>query len=158
MLLTAFDAGTPDLGWYVVDDGVMGGRSRGSFRIEAGQLLFTGVTNTKGGGFSSIRSESRPLDLSAFEGLRLQLAGDGRRYIFRIETADGTAYWAEFATDPAGIRSERELPFGRFRPHFRGRWLDGPALDPGAVTSLGLMIYDGLDGPFRLEVDRIEAY
>ena len=51
-----------------------------------------------------------------------------------------------------------EAPFHRFRPRWRGRWLEGPALDAGAIDSPGLLIYDGRDGPFRLEVGWIRAH
>ena len=43
--------------WYVVDDGVMGGLSRGEITInDSGNCLFKGyVTTENNGGFSSIR-------------------------------------------------------------------------------------------------------
>ena len=44
-------------GWYVVDDGVMGGRSRGKLQIENNDTgLFSGTISLDNyGGFSSIR-------------------------------------------------------------------------------------------------------
>ena len=45
-LITDFTADSTDLGWYVVNDNVMGGRSEGDFRIEEGELHFAGRTNT----------------------------------------------------------------------------------------------------------------
>ena len=91
------------------------------------------------------------------------MRGDGRRYTFRLTTWRARrggyepAYWADFETRD-GTWETVEVPFSRFRPHWRGRWLDGPELDPAAVDGLGLMIYDGKDGPFQLEVDWIRAY
>ena len=55
--LTSFNADSPDFGWYVQNDNVMGGRSEGGFDISSGQLIFSGNTNTNGGGFSSIRTQ-----------------------------------------------------------------------------------------------------
>ena len=114
-------------------------------------------------GFSSIRSEAGRFDLGAFDGIRLRVRGDGRRYTFRLTTRDTRderrrpSYWADFET--AGHDWEVvEVPFRRFRPRWRGRWLEGPALNTRAIDGLGLMIYDGKDGPFRLEVDWIAAY
>lgn len=162
LLLAEFPQSTGDLPWYPVNDGVMGGRSEGGFRLEDDALVFAGTTNTDGGGFSSIRSESRPLDLEAWDGIRLRIRGDGRTYTFRLTTAgartgrDRISYWADFDT------RERweivDVPFHRFRPRRRGRWLEGPALEPSAIDGLGLMIYDKRDGPFRLDVDWIRAY
>ena len=73
--------------WYTVNDGVMGGRSRGGFRIGDGILTFEGSTNTNGGGFSSIRTHRRGMDLSDHAGIRLRVRADGRRYTFRLTTS-----------------------------------------------------------------------
>ncbi|MEE4301870.1 MAG: CIA30 family protein [Pseudomonadales bacterium] len=155
MLLTDFtDAVDP--GWYVVNDDVMGGRSSGDFRIEDGVLHFAGRTNTNGGGFSSIRSRPALPSLAGRGAIVLRARGDGRRYVFRLESDDGVAYWADFEP-PAGEWSTVHVPFADFRPRFRGRWLASPALDPARIVALGLMCYDGRDGPFRLEVQRISA-
>jgi NADH dehydrogenase [ubiquinone] 1 alpha subcomplex assembly factor 1 len=162
-LLADFPESTQDLPWRVVDDSVMGGRSEGSLRLEDRWLVFSGRTNTDGGGFSSIRSDTRRFDLGAFEGIRLRVRGDGRRYTFRLTTWDTRgerrrpSYWADFETGGNGWEVI-DVPFRHFRPRWRGRWLDGPELDAGAVDSLGLMIYDGRDGTFHLEVDWIRAY
>ena len=69
LLLTDFTASTPDLGWYVVNDNVMGGRSDGGFELEQETLVFAGNTNTRGGGFSSIRTGALELDLSSQAGI-----------------------------------------------------------------------------------------
>ena len=42
LLLTDFTTASADLGWYVVNDNVMGGRSEGSFKERDGALSFTG--------------------------------------------------------------------------------------------------------------------
>ena len=163
LLLVDFPQSTEALPWFVVNDNVMGGRSEGDFRLEGDVLVFTGSTNTRGGGFSSIRSRPHPFDLSAYDGVRLRARGDGRTYTFRLTTSDTRdrrrrpAYWAEFETGD-GRWKESDVPFTRFGPRWRGATLPGPALEPAAIDSLGLMINDGQDGPFRLEVDWIAAY
>ncbi len=163
LLLADFPASMQDLTWRVVNDNVMGGRSQGGFALEKSSLVFTGTTNTDGGGFSSIRSESRRFDLGEYGGIRLRVRGDGRTYTFRLttwDTRDGRrppSYWADFETRGGGWEVV-DVPFRSFRPRWRGRWLEGPALNPGAVDGLGLMVYDKQDGPFRLEVDWIRAY
>lgn len=161
-LLTDFTAAGADLGWTVVNDNVMGGRSDGGFRVEDGRLQFRGRTNTNGGGFSSIRSRPLTLDLSEYDGIRLRVKGDGRRYTWRLTTDATTrgrdvAYWASFDTRD-GEWHFVDVPFERFRPRFRGSWLSGPELDPSTITSVGLMIYDGKDGDFAIELDRVAAY
>lgn len=156
MPLTLFDAANPQLDWYVVNDGVMGGRSAGGFMLEDGTLVFSGVTNTNGGGFSSIRTQPAELGLTDQRHIVLHARGDGRRYVCRLEDNRGTAYWADFEP-PTGIWAEVAIDLTAFRPRFRGRWLDGPPLDPTRITMLGLMCYDGQDGSFKLQVKRIDA-
>ena len=55
--------------WQVVDDGVMGGLSKGNFKSDKkkGNLIFAGnLSLENNGGFSSIRSNPLLIDLSAF--------------------------------------------------------------------------------------------
>ena len=63
LLLTDFTASSSDLGWYVVNDNVMGGRSEGDIEQGQSKLRFAGRTNTNGGGFSLVRT--RPLQLAS---------------------------------------------------------------------------------------------
>lgn len=163
LLLTDFTAETPDAGWYTQNDNVMGGRSEGGFTIsDDAVLLFAGNTNTNGGGFSSIRTRRFTLDLAEYDGIRLRLKGDGRRYTWQINTTARNSgypvsYWADFDT-PDGEWGTVDIPFAVFIPNFRGFKLDGPPLDPGDIIEFGLYIYDKQDGPFDFQLDWIAAY
>jgi NADH dehydrogenase [ubiquinone] 1 alpha subcomplex assembly factor 1 len=163
LLLTDFSADSPDLGWYVQNDNVMGGRSEGGFETKKqGELIFAGSTNTDGGGFSSIRTQPFKLDLSNYKGMQLRVKGDGRRYTWQLQTNAlyrnfRVSYWADFDT-VEGEWSTVNIPFASFYPQFRGFKLDGPELDTSEITELGLYIYDKKDGPFKLRLDSIEAY
>ncbi len=161
-MLTDFTPATPDFGWYVQNDNVMGGRSEGGFEQTPGELIFAGSTNTNGGGFSSIRTQALQLDLSNHAGIQLRLKGDGRRYTWQLETnarwrGRRISYWADFETS-AGEWSTVNIPFSRFYPQFRGYKLDGPELDPGQIREMALYIYDKKDGPFELRLASINAY
>jgi monofunctional biosynthetic peptidoglycan transglycosylase len=160
--LVALASGMSEPGWYVVNDNVMGGRSDGDFRIEAGELHFAGRTNTDGGGFSSIRTDAVELDLAGYDGIRLRVKGDGRRYTWRLTTTarwrgQEIGYWADFDTDEGAWRTV-DIPFSSFVPRYRGTRLDGPELDRGQITGMGLMIYDKQDGPFELRLASVRAY
>lgn len=160
--LTDFTTATTDFEWFVQNDSVMGGQSEGSFKSVNGILVFTGITNTNGGGFSSIRTQRLQLDLSNHDGIRLQVKGDGRRYSWQLQT-DATwrgrriSYWADFETR-ADEWNTVDIPFSGFKPRFRGRWLDGPDLERTQLTSMGLYIYDKQDGPFELYIANVSAY
>lgn len=161
-LVTDFTDNSPDLGWFIVNDNVMGGRSDGDFAVEDGELHFEGRTNTRGGGFSSIRANRMALDLSEFAGIRLSVMGDGRRYTWRLATnarwrGREISYWADFDT-VSGEWITVDIPFTRFVPKFRGMQLDGPALDTAEISGMGVMIYDGNDGPFDLRLRNVRSY
>lgn len=160
--ITDFTEATPDLGWYVQNDNVMGGRSEGGFKTSPGELRFAGSTNTRGGGFSSIRTRSFALDLAAYDGLELRVKADGRRYTWQLQTdaryrGFRVSYWADFDT-VAGAWATVRIPFTEFFPQIRGYKLDGPALDPGKISEFGLYIYDGEDGPFELRLESVRGY
>jgi NADH dehydrogenase [ubiquinone] 1 alpha subcomplex assembly factor 1 len=162
LMLTDFTSDSPDLGWYVQNDNVMGGRSEGGFETAPGELIFAGSTNTNGGGFSSIRTQPFEADLSNHEGIQLRVKADGRRYTWQLQTnaryrGYPVSYWAEFDTLD-GEWSTVQIPFSRFYPQFRGFKLDGPELDTTQIKELGLYIYDKKDGPFELRLDSIDAY
>ncbi len=162
LALADFTTDRAALDWFVVNDNVMGGRSDGSFAIEQGELRFAGRTNTDGGGFSSIRTTPVQLDLSKYAGIQLRVSGDGRRYTWRLTTAARwrgreISYWADFDTRD-NAWSTVDIPFSSFIPQYRGRQLDGPELDPGQITGMGLMIYDKRDGPFEIRLASVHAY
>jgi NADH dehydrogenase [ubiquinone] 1 alpha subcomplex assembly factor 1 len=162
LFLTSFNADSPDLGWYVQNDNVMGGRSQGGFDISSGQLIFSGNTNTNGGGFSSIRTQPLELDVSAYAGIRVKVKADGRRYTWQLQTnarwrGRRVSYWADFDT-LADETNVIDIPFTNFFPQLRGFRLDGPELDTSQITEFGLYIYDKKDGPFELGLMSVEAY
>jgi hypothetical protein len=162
LLITDFTSTSPDLGWFVVNDNVMGGRSDGDFDLVDGVLRFAGRTNTNGGGFSSIRTRPMQLDLSDYDGIRVRVKGDGRRYTWRLTTdarwrGRQISYWADFDTQN-GEWTSVDVPFSSFIPQFRGTRLDGPSLDTSNVSGMGLMIYDNKDGAFKLQLADVRAW
>lgn len=153
----AYDMSAAEIPWRTVNDSVMGGRSIGDFRTKGERIVFRGSTNTRGGGFSSIRAYPSGMDLTGSTGITLRLRGDGRTYTFRLEPRGTRAsYWLRFAT-VAGQWMDVTLPYSDFWPNWRGRRLSGPIINGADIAGLGLMIYDGEDGPFQLELDRVTA-
>ena len=162
LILSQFTDESPNLGWYIQNDNVMGGRSKGNFAILSDKLIFSGNTNTDGGGFSSIRTQPLQLDLSDRTGIRVQVKGDGRVYTWHLQTdarwrGRTVSYWADFNTS-AEEEMFVDIPFTSFKPQFRGFKLEGPELNTELITQLGLYIYDKNDGPFELILLSVEAY
>jgi len=151
--------------WRTVLDGVMGGRSSGSFVVEDGRMVFTGVLNTNGGGFSSVRRRGQGLRLGAAGevGIHLRVRGDGRKYTLRLRQPTerrrfAASYRTQFQTEDGDRWQDVYIPYDALRPTWRGRKLDLPPVDPAKVDELGVSIDDKVDGPFRIEIQEIGTY
>jgi hypothetical protein len=147
--------------WQAINDGVMGGVSRGGAEIgRDGRLVFSGTVSLENnGGFASVRTQPARLGAAGVQAVRLDLRGDGKRYKLNLKTDDafdGVQYQAAFVA-PAGRWAALTLPLGSFAPKHRGRAVpDAPPLDPARIVTLGFLISDRQVGPFRLEVRAID--
>ena len=146
--------------WRAVDDVVMGGRS--SSRLEptgAGTCVFVGrVSLDHGGGFASVRSSDLHGDLSGASAVAISCRGDGKTYKLNLRTrraGETLAYQVAFTT-VMGEWSQHSFEARDFTPVWRGRTVSGaPPLDITDVSSLGLLISNEQEGPFRLELRSI---
>ncbi|MFN0097733.1 MAG: CIA30 family protein [Gemmatimonadaceae bacterium] len=157
--LFAFDR-ADEAEWFVVNDGVMGGRSSGFVAVEEGALRFTGTLVTQGGGFTSVRA-SRGVALTGELGLELRVRGSGRQ--FEVELDDGLRAYGRNVSRRAPFPTSKEwtvvrVPFNVLRNTIFGREVNAPAIDLSRIRGVGIYIADGQDGPFRLEVDYIRSY
>ena len=160
--------------WGAVDDVVMGGVSSSNLILKQKTAIFTGIVSTdNNGGFVSVRTKnfSPPWDLSAYQGIRLRVKGDGQRYKFitRCEGKwDGISYCYSFNTI-ADVWMTIDVPFADLIPVFRAKTVsDAGKFDSTKVYSLQLMLskfeYDGAYNPtfragaFSLEIESIKAY
>jgi NADH dehydrogenase [ubiquinone] 1 alpha subcomplex assembly factor 1 len=146
--------------WFVVNDGVMGGVSSSTVKLENGFLVFEGqVRLENNGGFASVRSNSSEQNLSEFAGISLRLRGDGKMYALNLRTssARGVLYQSEFQTK-AGEWLELRIPFSQLRPTRFGNTLKGFALEANRIESFGFIISNKRQERFKLEVDWIKAY
>lgn len=150
--------------WEIVNDGVMGGLSKGTVSItDSGTMVFRGTLSLENdGGFSSVRSGRVPMDLSGTDGIALRVRGDGRTYMVRLVTDARVrdrrvAFMAPFPTQP-GRWTKVEIPFSAFEATWRGEPVLGATLDPARVEGFGFQIADKEEGPFDLEVDSLRTF
>ncbi|MEM1424577.1 MAG: CIA30 family protein, partial [Planctomycetota bacterium] len=136
-----------------------------------GRLVLAGTLNTAGGGFVSVRAGDTRWDLGGYDGIVARVRGDARTYQFRIRTDQRVrgrvvSYGGEFRVNESEATGRdatawREVfvPFASFRPSWRGQDLTGTAepLDASRARELGIIVADGEDGPFYLEIDWIKA-
>ena len=148
-----------DQPWVIVNDGVMGGKSQGAVTTEVNQMQFTGNIVTDGGGFSSVR---RLLDdgLDESDRLQMRLRADERRYEILLTDIDSQAYrvtyYAPLETEGDGWQVI-DVSFDDLEARIFGRRVDAPPFQPQNVTTIGIILADGADGEFSLELDWISA-
>lgn len=147
--------------WTSVNDGVMGGRSKGGATVsKRGHLVFKGnISLENNGGFSSIRTQGKKMDLSGYDGLEIKVKGDGRMYYLttRSQGRRMLAYWSPIQP-PKGEWSVIRIPFKAFYATYMGQKIPVIKLNTNNVTSVGLMLYDKNEGAFAIETDYIRAY
>ena len=155
---TGADAAKP---WQTVNDGVMGGRSDGQFKInEDKKMEFFGTLSLENnGGFASVRARGENLGLKADEVIVARVRGDGRQYNFNVyaqRNLGGYSYRQSFKTKKDEW-IEVELPVSKFMATWRGRVFPNEKLDPTKVSGLGILLGDKKAGPFKLEVEWIKV-
>jgi len=143
--------------WYTVLDGVMGGRSTGMHINQNGHMTFKGSINTNGGGFSSLR-RSMPLGvMEKANSFRLRLRQDARTYKMTFRTNERiwgrpVSYQLNIPKTEAGVWTDVTLPLSGFRTSIFGRKVQAAKFNPAQVREIGIVIADGVDGPFQIDV------
>lgn len=148
--------------WRPVNDGVMGGRSSGGPRFEDDRMIFEGVINTNGGGFSSVRAPVLRGYLADMSALKLRVKSDGRGYKLTLRTSmtfrgRSVAFQAPIPKTTPGDWVEVSLPFSDLEASIFGRPIGDVPFDAADVRTIGIILSDGQDGPFKLELDWLEA-
>lgn len=143
--------------WQIVNDGVMGGLSQGTRFAEDGHMVFRGVINTNGGGFSSLRRAVTSGGLAGTNGLRLKVRSDGRDYKMSFRTSErwrgrSVAYQVSIPASAPGEWAEVTVPFTTMQTSVFGRAVRAAPFNPADVREMGIILADGVDGGFNLDV------
>ncbi len=147
--------------WQSVNDGVMGGRSDGRFKINEDKTMqfFGKLSLENNGGFASVRTRPSKLALKKGDTLVARVRGDGRKYNFNLyvpRPLTAFSYRADFETKKDEW-IEVEIPLDDFEATSFGRVVQNQPLDPTEVSGLGILLGDKKAGPFRLEVEWIKV-
>lgn len=152
-----FEPECSTIGWQIVDDRVMGGRSQGEFFINSqGNGVFKGyVTTENNGGFSSLRYNFEGIKTSGFEAVVLKLTGDGKSYQFRLKSKDNQRHSYIYTFETTGLDQEIIIPLKDFYPSFRGSTLNMPNFDADQIEQIAFLIANNTNERFKLEIERI---
>ncbi len=148
--------------WYVVNDDVMGGRSSSSIKLTPTSMVFSGTVSLENnGGFASVRSARKNLDLSGYKSLtiRFRSTTPERKFSLRLNTNDVyyrpsyNSYFQALTID----WQEASFDLTDFNKTIMGRHT-GEKMTVEAlqnVLRIGIMLNDKKQGVFHLEVDAI---
>ena len=147
--------------WQTVNDGVMGGRSDGRFRINQYKNLefFGNLSLANNGGFASVRSRGSLLNLKSGDSIVIKVRGDGREYSLNLYTPGrrtAFSYRAKFRTTNNEWTTVT-VPLSKFVATSFGRTVYNAPLNPSQISGLGVLLGDKRSGPFRLEIESISV-
>ena len=152
-----FDSSSSMNDWYVVNDGVMGGLSKGRLELsEDGHGVFYGkVSLENNGGFTSIRYPFDTKKVDAYNYLVLRVKGDGKRYQIRVKPKTSLYYSYIAYAKTNGKWETIRIPLREMFPVFRGSRLNLPNYEPSELQEIGILIGNKKAEEFRLEIDAI---
>jgi hypothetical protein len=141
--------------WEYVADGVMGGLSQGGMAHEVfhGRLatvLRGDVSLDNNGGFVQIAFDLRPdgagFDAGGWDGIEIDVCGNGERYDLRLRTDQLTRPWQSFRAEFLALPEWQSLkiPFRNFGAH-----RTEAVFDPSQLRRIGIL---AIGRPFRAEV------
>jgi NADH dehydrogenase [ubiquinone] 1 alpha subcomplex assembly factor 1 len=160
---TLFSFNNPDSvrQWQAVNDGVMGGRSDGRFRINQYKNLefFGNLSLANNGGFASVRSRGTSLNLKIGDSIVMKVRGDGREYTLNLYTPArrmAFSYRVTFSTTK-GEWTEISVPLSKFVATSFGRVVSNVPLRPSQVSGIGVLLGDKKPGAFKLEIESVSV-
>ncbi|MEO0777507.1 MAG: CIA30 family protein [Bacteroidota bacterium] len=155
-----FDFGKDKSGtdWGIINDGVMGGLSRGTFELNGNSLVFRGsVSLANNGGFTSVKSPFGPLEISDDHQVTVRWRSRSNTISMTLETSQAF-YLPNFKIQlpPSEDWQELTVPLADFKAYQMGR-LTGSTLlpeDQARVIRLGF-ITEKKKGDFEFEIDYV---
>lgn len=145
--------------WYIVNDGVMGGLSKGRvIATDDGVLFFGSVSLENNGGFTSFRSPYQSYDFSRAKYLTIRYRSEGMAMGLQLETYR-RFYYPYFKVNLPVSNEWVELTINleeidQFRMGSNtGKKLTSNALDQ--IIRVGLVTNEKRAGDFKIEVDYV---
>ena len=146
--------------WYVLNDGVMGGLSKGkTIDSENGIVFFGDVSLENNGGFTSYRGPWKDYELSNYETVTIRYRSEGIQLAFVMETS--RRFWIpnykvsltqsdEFISTTFQLKDFRQYRLGTPT----GKSLANENLDD--IIRLGFITDEKRAGDFKFEVVSVE--
>jgi monofunctional biosynthetic peptidoglycan transglycosylase len=147
--------------WNVVNDGVMGGLSKGSSTLTEDSILFTGeVSLDNNGGFSSLRSSFSNKDLASYKKVKIRYRSEGISLAMTLSLSRRW-YVPNYKMSLEGTKGNWKtitLNLADFEKYRIGKPM-GETLDQQAqaeIIRFGFITDEKKYGAFEFEIDYIE--
>jgi len=147
--------------WQVIGDSAVGGFSKGELTLGKNTLVFKGTISTEGsGGFCSVRSDYKQLDLTNYEKLVIRFRATGPSFALMLEPSKSfySPYFKHTLVSTSKDWQVLELNLADFTGHQMGkpmgRGLKKQELE--TMMRIGFINARKDAGPFKLEVDYLE--
>lgn len=147
--------------WQVVNDGVMGGLSRGNTQLTDNTILFKGtVSLDNNGGFSSLRSPYSNKELSKYTQVKVRYRSTGISLAMTLSVSRRW-YVPNYKTSLSGTKGEWKtmtLLLKDFRKHYIGKPMKEllSEEDQSEIIRFGFITDEKKYGDFEFEIDYIE--
>ena len=152
------------LDWYPILDGVMGGLSTGKLSYQEDHLVFQGeVSLENNGGFASLKSPFRSIDLSTYKQVEIRYKLTGHDFALTFER-DRRFYMPNFKhvlPNPSpGEWQTVQLNLSEVATYRMGEATGAkPSVtDWASIIRIGFMSYGKSAGMYTLEVDYLKFY
>ncbi len=142
--------------WRIVNDDVMGGKSKSKMSLKDNMGVFEGeVSLENNGGFAMTQFDCKVSNVKGFEKIVLDIKGDGKVYQFRIKENQYNIYSYVQSFKTTGKDEIIELYLKDFVPQFRGVKLNSPNFDKNTIEQVSLLIGDKRNEKFRIQLNKI---
>lgn len=143
--------------WYVVNDGVMGGLSKGKLTLnEDGIGVFSGdVSLENNGGFTAIRLQLESTDIEGKTKALLRVKGDNKSYQFRVKRKSSNFFAYCYSFETSNKWETIEIPLNEMYPSFRGQKLPMKNYPADNIEEIWILIGNKKAENFALEIDKI---
>lgn len=146
--------------WFIVNDGVMGGKSQSELSSTEESLLFQGIVSLENnGGFASIRSPYATFDLSSYKSVTIRYKSSGQDMGF-VLAPHRVWYYPKYKAILKQTDNEWQsssfnlLDFEEYRiGRLTGEMASADILK--TIIRLGFITDNKKTGPFQFEIDFI---
>jgi hypothetical protein len=147
--------------WILLSDNIMGGVTKSKIEYTTNSVLLSGnISLDNYGGFSSIKTKYKSVDLSKYNGIKIKFKSTNQKFAFTLEdNQDWTQpnYKREFSSKKDDTWEEVIIYFKDFQEIVigepTGNMMKSKSLKN--IVRMGIMTYEKKEGPFSLEVDYV---